>query len=184
MKSFQFLKSIYRLLPHVTRLACFLFVVFLISASQLAAQQNEAPKRFPDAKITDCSACHGAKSPLPKDHPDPASMNLKACRECHAKGSPTSLSGKLPLSHVHQLAGNTCASCHADPKKPEAVPAKDCLKCHDMEKVSAATAEVKPSNPHNSPHYGKNSDCNLCHHQHEKSENYCSQCHSFKFDVP
>jgi uncharacterized paraquat-inducible protein A len=27
--------------------------------------------------------------------------------------------------------------------------------------------------------------CNLCHHQHEKSENYCAQCHSnFDFKVP
>jgi hypothetical protein len=53
-----------------------------------------------------------------------------------------------------------------------------------MEKVSAATASVKPTNPHNSPHYGKNADCNLCHHQHEKSENYCTQCHKFDFKLP
>ena len=31
------------------------------------------------------------------------------------------------------------------------------------------------------PHNG---DCILCHLQHEKSENYCAQCHNFKFVVP
>jgi len=45
-------------------------------------------------------------------------------------------------------------------------------------------AGVKPSNPHTSPHYGMSLDCNLCHHQHAKSENYCSQCHKFDFKVP
>ncbi|MBW2098891.1 MAG: cytochrome c3 family protein [Deltaproteobacteria bacterium] len=32
-------------------------------------------------------------------------------------------------------------------------------------------------NPHNSPHYGADLDCNFCHHQHSKSENFCAQCH-------
>lgn len=50
--------------------------------------------------------------------------------------------------------------------------------------LTASTAGVKPTNPHNSPHYGKHADCNLCHHQHEKSENYCTQCHKFDFKLP
>jgi hypothetical protein len=184
MKSLQSSKSIHRCFVHIAGIAGALCILLLIGAPLLTAQQNDAPKRFPDAKATDCAACHGSRSPLPKDHPDTAGMSLKNCRECHANGSPTALTGKLPLSHFHQLAGAGCANCHADPKNPEAVPAKDCLKCHDMERVSAATAEVKPHNPHDSPHYGKNSDCNLCHHQHEKSENYCSQCHNFNYSVP
>jgi len=56
--------------------------------------------------------------------------------------------------------------------------------CHDTEAISAATEKMTPANPHNSPHYGKQSDCNLCHHQHEKSENYCARCHKFDFNVP
>jgi hypothetical protein len=27
-------------------------------------------------------------------------------------------------------------------------------------------------------------DCGLCHHQHSKSENFCSQCHGWKYLVP
>jgi hypothetical protein len=53
-----------------------------------------------------------------------------------------------------------------------------------MDKVSEKTSKMKPTNPHNSPHYGKKADCNLCHHQHEASENYCSTCHKFEFKVP
>ncbi|HSD42833.1 MAG TPA: cytochrome c3 family protein [Burkholderiales bacterium] len=45
------------------------------------------------------------------------------------------------------------------------------------------SAELK--NPHNSPHYGRDADCNLCHHQHAKSENYCAQYHEkWAFKVP
>lgn len=189
MKSCQFLertlkRSLGCPLQLAVQIACALVLTLLISVPSLIAQQSEVPKQLPEAKATDCAACHGVSSPLPKDHPDPAAMTLKDCRQCHAIGTQASLTGKLPLSHVHQLAGVTCGKCHADPKNPEAVPAKDCMKCHDGEKVAAVTAVVKPRNPHDSPHYGKDSDCNLCHHQHEKSENYCSQCHNYKFSVP
>ncbi len=88
------------------------------------------------------------------------------------------------LAHTHAEKGVPCAACHADPAKAEPVDAQTCMQCHDPEKVSAATATLKPANPHNSPHYGKEADCNLCHHAHEKSENYCAQCHQFKFNVP
>jgi hypothetical protein len=160
------------------------FLLLLALGTGAAAQDKPGPKRLPDAKITECASCHTQGAPLPKDHASVAGMDLKACRECHAAGSPMSLVGKVPLSHLHQLAGTTCAKCHADVKNPEPVPAAACLQCHDMDKVAETTAKVKPSNPHDSPHYGKKSDCNLCHHQHEKSENYCAQCHSFPFNVP
>jgi hypothetical protein len=94
------------------------------------------------------------------------------------------LAGKLPLSHTHLLSGVACAQCHADPNNAQPAGFKTCLQCHDMDKVAAATKAVKPTNPHTSPHYGKEADCNLCHHQHEKSENYCLQCHKFAFHVP
>ena len=148
------------------------------------AQEGKGPKRLAEAKITDCAACHTGANPLPKEHPPVAGMALKACQDCHAAKSPMALVGKLPLSHVHQLAGVGCAQCHVDVKDAQQPPAADCMKCHDAEKVAAATDAVKPHNPHDSPHYGRKSDCNLCHHQHEKSENYCSQCHSFKYTTP
>ena len=111
-------------------------------------------------------------------------MKLTGCTGCHAKGGSATLVGKLPLSHVHQLSGVSCKTCHANPRRAEPVKFNACLNCHKGESVFAATAGVKPTNPHDSPHYGKESDCNLCHHQHEKSENYCSQCHKFEFKVP
>jgi hypothetical protein len=152
-----------------------------IFSAMVSAQE---PKRLPEAKPSDCASCHTGKSPLPKNHPITEGLSLKDCRVCHAEGGEHSLNGKLPLSHVHQLQGVTCKKCHGDVRDPEPVEFKQCLTCHDMDKVSAATASVKPTNPHASPHYGKNADCNLCHHQHDKSENYCSQCHKFDFRLP
>lgn len=88
------------------------------------------------------------------------------------------------LAHVHQTKGLTCAACHTDASNPEPVEADTCMRCHDPEKISAATEKTPPANPHNSPHYGKQADCNLCHHQHEKSQDYCAKCHKYNFTVP
>ncbi len=156
----------------------------LMLACAASAQDAGRPKLLPDAKATACAACHAPKSPLPPGHAAIEGKSLGDCRGCHARGSSADLRGKMPLSHAHFLAGLTCATCHADPKKPEPVAADRCMGCHDPEKVFAATAGVKPENPHGSPHYGKDADCNLCHHQHERSENFCSQCHKFNFKVP
>jgi hypothetical protein len=43
---------------------------------------------------------------------------------------------------------------------------------------------TKPTNPHTSPHYGTDLDCNLCHHQHAASEDYCAYCHDYDFKTP
>ncbi|WP_423837815.1 cytochrome c3 family protein, partial [Sutterella wadsworthensis] len=48
----------------------------------------------------------------------------------------------------------------------------------------ASTKNVKPTNPHTSPHYNADLDCVNCHVGHEPSENYCAQCHNFDFKVP
>jgi hypothetical protein len=165
-------------------LVCALALLCLVLASATGAQDTGAPKRRPDTAAGNCAACHGAKKPLPPKHPATTGMKLTGCVGCHAKGGSATLAGKLPLSHVHQLSGLTCKTCHTNPRRAEPVKFNACLNCHKAESVFAATAGVKPTNPHDSPHYGKESDCNLCHHQHEKSENYCSQCHKFDFKVP
>ena len=111
-------------------------------------------------------------------------MNWQACKACHKEGK-MALVGKLPGSHVHQLVGVNCVGCHGKAKKQEALAMEKCVSCHGAtDKLAAKTAQVKPENPHTSPHYGTSLDCNLCHHQHAKSENYCSQCHNFNFKVP
>ncbi len=163
---------------------CLAIMVAMLATFASAAPAQGKPKLLPSAKPSDCAACHGKVSPLPKGHVALANKALADCRACHPKGSATALSGKLPLSHTHQLAGVTCKSCHVNPRKPAAVKADKCLTCHAGEAIFAATAQVKPANPHGSPHYGKESDCSLCHHAHEKAENYCTQCHNFEFKVP
>ncbi len=143
-----------------------------------------APKRVANAKAGDCVVCHGQQAVLPPDHADTKAMTYKECLTCHEKGGPQRLEGKLPGSHFHQLSGVTCVKCHGKVKKPEAVKMKQCVTCHDPDKLAEKTAQVKPQNPHSSPHYGTSLDCNVCHHQHGKSENFCSQCHKFDFIVP
>ena len=66
-----------------------------------------------------------------------------------------------------------------------AAPTALCLVCHgSAAKVALKTQNTKPNNPHDSPHYGTQLDCNFCHRQHAKSEDYCAQCHKFNFVVP
>jgi len=154
-------------------LACALFV-----GSALLA----APKRLASAKPGQCRSCHADKPPLPKDHTDTKGMSISDCRACHEKGSPTSLVGKLPSMHAHHLKGVTCAQCHGK-GKPEAVGKAQCVTCHELKALQEKTAQLKPQNPHESPH-GYHEDCNLCHRQHAKSENFCITCHAFDFAVP
>ena len=142
-----------------------------------------APKNVATAKAGDCAACHGAQKVLPGDHKDTKSMTYKDCLECHDKTG-SSLAGKMPASHAHNLSGVTCIKCHGKVKKPQEVNMKQCVTCHNTDKLAEKTAKVKPHSPHESPHYGKTLDCNVCHHQHKKSENFCSQCHKFDYVVP
>lgn len=89
------------------------------------------------------------------------------------------------LGKLHAARGVKCAACHGNVKKPQPVPMEKCLSCHgDTKALAEKTASVKPTNPHESRHYGTEADCNLCHHQHRKSENFCLDCHNrFDFNV-
>lgn len=156
-------------------------VTLLIAGAVAAA----APKRAAKAKPGDCAACHGAEKVLSAEHAPTIDMAYDGCLECHAKASKESLRTKIPSGHIHQLRGITCEKCHGKAKKQEALKMKQCVACHgDTEKLAEKTAGMKPTNPHTSPHYGTTLDCNTCHHQHEKSENFCAQCHKFDFVVP
>jgi len=162
--------------PALALICCIIFMLAAIGAWA-------APKLLPDAKPGDCGACHGKDRVMPESHPDVKSMDWKGCKMCHKEGK-MDLTGKLPGSHVHQLSGATCVKCHGS-EKPEPLSMDKCVSCHgSTAKLAEKTAKVKPENPHTSPHYGTELDCNLCHHQHAKSENYCNQCHKFNFRVP
>ncbi len=101
----------------------------------------------------------------------------------YAQDKPRTTDG--PLGKLHAAAGIKCSVCHEKAKKTEAVPQEKCLSCHgDSKALIAKTANVKPLNPHESRHYGTEADCGLCHHQHNKSVNFCLDCHPrFDFKV-
>jgi hypothetical protein len=168
----------HRTLPCAALVACALLVLTTL----FAAGADAAPQRNAKARPGDCVACHKADKVLPAGHPATKDMKLDACLGCHAPKSGQALATRIPGGHLHMLRGVTCAQCHGK-GKPAEVPMDKCASCHDTSKVSAATATLK-YNPHGSPHYGKDMDCNLCHHQHGKSENYCAQCHKFELRVP
>jgi hypothetical protein len=91
--------------------------------------------------------------------------------------------GKPFLSKHKKYAELTCKDCHPAPT-PERLRTEQCLSCHgSLEEVAGATKNSDPD-PHNSPHYGPGLDCDLCHHEHSVSENFCSQCHEWELIVP
>jgi Cytochrome c3 len=147
------------------------------------AQSRDAEKPSLDSKATNCAGCHGTRSPLPRSHPAVVGYSLTQCRSCHAEGTAKSLVQKMPLWHLHQLSGVTCVTCHDKPSFFDPVAATRCMSCHTPDRIAADTAKVKPANPHDS-HYGRQLDCNYCHHAHSKSEDACAQCHKFNFTVP
>ena len=138
------------------------------------------PKKIEGAAPGDCGVCHGSEKVLPAGHVDTKGMIGAACKGCHQGAA--SLRGKMFLSHSHQLNGVTCADCHGIAKPAKPPEQKKCLSCHaEYKKIAIQTDKTLPS-PHDS-HMG-DLDCGLCHHQHSKSENFCSQCHEWKYLVP
>ncbi|HNY64598.1 MAG TPA: cytochrome c3 family protein [Deltaproteobacteria bacterium] len=142
------------------------------------------PKRLSNAQPGDCLACHaGGKKVLPDKHLSTKGMSFKDCMPCHEKDE-VSLRSKLPSSHVHTLSGISCQACHGKKTPFAKMKYKDCLTCHSTETLAKAPARGHfLPNPHNS-HYGTDVDCSLCHFQHKKSENMCTQCHDFKNVTP
>jgi hypothetical protein len=161
-----------------------MFALWVVLVFPFVSSALAAPKRMATVKPGDCPSCHGAEKTLPSAHQDAKSMAYEDCLKCHEKTGPRSLEGKLPGSHIHQLNGVTCIKCHMTTEKPTVVKMEQCVACHPLEKLVEQTAKITPENPHTSPHYGTDLDCNVCHHQHRKSENFCAQCHAFEFRVP
>ncbi|MBU2646291.1 cytochrome c3 family protein [bacterium] len=133
-----------------------------------------------------CTQCHKAKE-AEGTNPilDKARIMGMDCSECHnsnKKGRKPK--DKLPLVHHHLKNGIACLDCHDSEGDPQALTTEKCLSCHgSFDDVAAKTAGMDPD-PHNSPHYGKEQDCELCHRQHKESENFCSECHEWKLNVP
>ncbi|MBK9797717.1 MAG: cytochrome c3 family protein [Holophagaceae bacterium] len=86
---------------------------------------------------------------------------------------------------LHKAKGVSCADCHGKAKKKTFVSADRCLGCHGpVADLVKKTAAVKPENPHDSPHWGPQMECTVCHRQHEKTVNWCNHCHVYGFKVP
>lgn len=85
----------------------------------------------------------------------------------------------------HAKLGVKCETCHgtdkANPKTPDFA---TCTGCHKVDALVEKTKGVKPTNPHVSPHYGTELDCTNCHMMHSESQDFCAQCHNFKYQVP
>ena len=171
--------------PYSQRVRTTVVLFSIILAAVISGSLWAAPKLVPsDARPGDCAACHTEGKVLSDTHPDTKEMNLAACKACHTRDN-LDLTGKFPGSHTHYLAGVTCVACHGKTEKPEEVAMEKCVACHgSTAKLAEKTKNIKPTNPHTSPHYGTDLDCNLCHRQHAKSEDFCAQCHSFNFKTP
>ena len=172
------------LLPFLPVLAA-LVLLHLGAPESSRALEKQAPKRLKDAAAGDCAACHGTASALPKDHPATKGQGLSQCAECHDGKKAVLLRGKIPLGHLHLLEGVSCTDCHGQ-GEARAIARDKCLECHDSGEALAKLTmprDKKSLNPHESPHYGTELDCELCHHAHAKSENYCVQCHDHGVDA-
>jgi hypothetical protein len=90
---------------------------------------------------------------------------------------------KPSLNKHKKCAELTCNDCHLT-TAPEPLTTEQCLSCHgSLKEVAEATKNLDPD-PHKSPHYGPGLDCDLCHHEHSTSENFCAQCHEWELIVP
>ncbi len=89
------------------------------------------------------------------------------------------------LADRHVARGIACEMCHGpDKANPQEPTTQTCKGCHPVAALVEKTKGVKPTNPHVSPHYASDLDCNSCHLGHMQSENFCNQCHQFAFKVP
>ena len=101
-----------------------------------------------------------------------------------AAGTASAADGKFGADR-HAAMGLSCETCHGPDKANPQEPTIDtCKQCHDVKALVEKTKDVKPTNPHVSPHYQDQLDCTNCHYMHGETENFCDQCHQFGFKVP
>ena len=101
-----------------------------------------------------------------------------------AAGTASAADGKFGADR-HVGMGLSCETCHGPDKANPQEPTIDtCKQCHDVKALVEKTKDVKPANPHMSPHYRDELECTNCHIMHGETENFCDQCHQFGYKVP
>ncbi len=144
------------------------------------------PKQNENTKPGDCIICHGDQKVLPAAHVKTDGMTYKRCLGCHQKTGeakkPGTLRGKMTSGHMHQLSGISCSDCHGKERPATSPEGQKCLDCHADYKTNLVLTDKALPSPHQS-HMGE-LDCLLCHHVHARSENFCAQCHHWKYSVP
>ncbi|MEG1833780.1 MAG: cytochrome c3 family protein [Burkholderiaceae bacterium] len=162
-------------LTGLLRLACCMVLVLPLL--------GQAQQRNVKAAADDCKSCHAGKSMLPAAHPATRGMVLKDCRDCHGAAAKP-LAGTMPLAHTHALASVKCAACHGQekPRKGVAPTPEACAVCHANSEQLANRINLTNAKVHGS-HMGDLA-CDLCHKAHAASENFCFQCHDWKYVVP
>ena len=162
-----------QLLRRIAWLTCWILLFASTGrATAIVPVETDHPKN--------CAVCHLSLKALPDKHIKV--VEKTDCFGCHDRAK-QNLIGRLGLAHLHLFRDVSCSDCHAE--KPFARVGTDtCLGCHDsFETVVQNTASME-HNPHGSPHYGTEVDCDMCHHMHTKSENLCQQCHDWETPVP
>ncbi len=147
------------------------------------AMAAEKPQLLKDVELQNCSACHGAEAVLPDKHVDVKKKENSDCTKCHTPEK-DSLRGKMPLSHTHMLSDVGCGECHDGDSPEQAVKTEKCRDCHGEPAALEALTKDLEYNPHVSPHYGNDMDCDMCHHLHKASENVCLECHELTVVTP
>lgn len=164
------------------------FVLSAVAAVVMLAAAGTGAMAFEGITAPgDCAACHAAdEQVLPPGHVPTAGMDAEVCLVCHTHESTRQpLQSVVPLDHFHMLSGVPCEACHADLDAPTAMTTDQCLVCHGpLDALAALTEDVRPTNPHDTPHGPVFAECDLCHRQHTESENFCLMCHDFEFTVP
>jgi len=87
----------------------------------------------------------------------------------------------------HHLDGElSCLDCHGTTNPTDIAPMEYCLECHGplTDLVDMTEQGEHRPNVHNSPHYGPDNSCDLCHYEHEEPENMCAECHEWAIPMP
>ncbi len=131
-----------------------------------------------------------------QDKPTVAAQTLQkhAVKEAVLEFVSHKVLGRVPLKDYHHKIhqnGENCELCHGVKNPTAPANTKYCANCHGTPKdVSDLWEKLHKDdkdhtiNPHNSPHWGTDMPCDMCHREHEKSQFYCKTCHHFEYKVP